>query len=188
MDDIVKAALLKWPNVPDCRGWLGLDARGNWYLRDATAQAAGDFPASKGSLIEHQRLREFIERNYAGDADGRWFFQNGPQRVYVELEAAPWIWRLGREPGSDHLRLVSHTGRDAVFASAWVDDAGRLYLGTDIGLGVVHSLDMELAADAVEQGRWQPQPIVFDELVQRFGYRTSPLRDAPASAPGTRGS
>ena len=34
MDDIVKAALAKWPNVPDCYGWLGFDARGNWYMRE----------------------------------------------------------------------------------------------------------------------------------------------------------
>jgi hypothetical protein len=29
MDDIVKAALLKWPNVPHCTGWLALDGRGD---------------------------------------------------------------------------------------------------------------------------------------------------------------
>ena len=40
MDDIVKQALAKWPNVPDCYGWLGLDARGHWYLRDDAVQAA----------------------------------------------------------------------------------------------------------------------------------------------------
>ena len=34
MDDIVKQAMAKWPNVPACWGWLGLDARGNWWLRD----------------------------------------------------------------------------------------------------------------------------------------------------------
>ena len=34
MDDIVKAALKKWPNVPHCYGWLALDARGDWYMRD----------------------------------------------------------------------------------------------------------------------------------------------------------
>ena len=40
MDDIVKQALAKWPNVPDCYGWLGLDARGRWFMRDDAAQAA----------------------------------------------------------------------------------------------------------------------------------------------------
>ena len=43
MDDIVRQAMVKWPNVPHCHGWLGLDARGNWYLRDAQAQALGGF-------------------------------------------------------------------------------------------------------------------------------------------------
>ena len=46
MDDIVKAAMAKWPNVPNCYGWLGLDARGNWYMRDDNAQAAGAFCAA----------------------------------------------------------------------------------------------------------------------------------------------
>ena len=41
MDDIVLQALAKWPHVPDCYGWLGLDARGNWFMRDAQAQAQG---------------------------------------------------------------------------------------------------------------------------------------------------
>ena len=40
MDDIVKQAMAKWPNVPACAGWLGLGARGDWYLRDEAAQAA----------------------------------------------------------------------------------------------------------------------------------------------------
>ena len=55
MDEIVEAALRKWPNVPHCHGWLGLDARGDWYLRDERAQAAGAFGAVKGSLIEHEK-------------------------------------------------------------------------------------------------------------------------------------
>ena len=97
MDDIVKAALKKWPNVPACYGWLALDARGDWYMRDDRVQAAGPFPRIKGSRIEHDKLIEFIERNYdRDDASAAWFFQNGPQRVYVELEAAPWVWRARR--------------------------------------------------------------------------------------------
>ena len=41
MDDIVKQALAKWPNVPHCTGWLMLDRRGNWRMRDDAAQASG---------------------------------------------------------------------------------------------------------------------------------------------------
>ena len=93
MDDLVKQAMAKWPNVPDCYGWLGLDERGHWYLRDDAAQVAGTFqsgvPGSKGSLLKHDKLIEFIHRNYAPDSHGAWFFQNGPQRVYVELAVTP---------------------------------------------------------------------------------------------------
>ena len=94
MDDIVKAALKKWPNVPHCYDWLALDARGDWYLRDAAVQAAGPFPQSKGQRVVHDKLKAFIARNYLADAHGAWHFQNGPQRVYVQLESAPWVWRV----------------------------------------------------------------------------------------------
>ena len=171
MDDIVKAALRKWPNVPHCYGWLALDARGDWYLRDAAAQAAGPFPRVKGSRIEHRGLREFIERNYEADPRGCWFFQNGPQRVYVELEAGPWVWRL--VPGSP-CGLATHTGRPAQYRCAWLDEGGRLFLECDQGFGLVHSLDMELAARAIETGHWQPQPLDFAAMPARFGYVPQP--------------
>ena len=181
MDEIVKAALKKWPNVPHCWGWLALDARGDWYMRDDRVQAAGAFPAVKGSRILHDKLREFIHRNYAADESGDWFFQNGPQRVYVELEAAPWVWRLAARAAAP--AITSHTGREAQFESAWLDERGRLFLATDIGLGLVHTLDMETAADAVERGAWVPQQTRFDELPARFGYRLSPASAHAAQLP-----
>ena len=181
MDEIVEAALRRWPNVPHCYGWLGLDARGEWYLRDVGSQAAGPFPSVKGSRIEHEKLRSFIERNYDVDAKGCWFFQNGPQRVYVELETAPWVWRL--HPGADSIDVISHTGRETRVEDACVDEVGRLFLVTDLGAGLVHSLDMELAAEQVETGRWQPEPVRLTELPARFGYCLSPaaLRSVAAA-------
>jgi len=178
MDDIVKQALKKWPNVPHCYGWLALDARGDWYMRDEQAQAAGAFPQVKGSRILHEKLREFIERNYLHDDAGSWFFQNGPQRVYVELEAAPWVWRL-QEGAAGQVGVTSHTGLAAVVDSAWLDESGRLFLGTDLGLGIVHTLDMETALHAVESGAWQPATTRFAELPERYGYRLSPAAQLP---------
>ena len=180
MDDIVKAAMAKWPQVPDCRGWLALDARGDWYMRDDRTQAAGRFPRAKGSRIVHDKLRGFIERNYDRDAAGCWFFQNGPQRVYVELEAAPWVWRLHAQPEGTSPRVVGHTGIEAAAVdSAWLDEHGRLYLAVpQQGLGLVHTLDMGIAADAVEQGMWQPQTSSVDELAERFGHCLSPQGQA----------
>jgi hypothetical protein len=169
MDDIVRQAMAKWPNVPHCYGWLGLDARGNWYLRDDQTQAAGPFPEAKGALLKHEKLVAFIHRNYDGDADGRWFFQNGPQRVYVELEATPWIWRLG-----EGFAVTSHTGRAATAGACFTDEAGHLYLETDIGFGRVHTQDVVQAVEAVEQGLWQPQALAQAELPRRFGYEPHP--------------
>ena len=173
MDAIVAAALKKWPNVPHCYGWLALDARGDWYMRDDRIQAAGPFPRVKGSRIDHEKLREFIARNYAADASGAWFFQNGPQRVYLELEAAPWVWRLQTDPSSNVV-VTSHTGLPAVAGESFVDESGRLFLASDLGLGLVHSLDMGVASDSVERGAWRPQEAGFEALVARFGYRLSP--------------
>jgi hypothetical protein len=172
MDDIVRAALKKWPNVPHCYGWLALDARGDWYMRDERIQQAGPFPEVKGSRIDHDKLRAFIERNYASDETGSWFFQNGPQRVYVELEATPWIWRL--QPDG---RVLGHAGAEARVQSSWLDEKGRLYLLADLGIGLVHTADMALAADAVEAGRWTPEELHADELPQRFGFVRRPLPD-----------
>ena len=169
MDDIVRQALAKWPHVPDCYGWLGLDARGHWYLRDTAVQAAGPFPQAKGSLLQHDKLIAFIARNYEADAQGQWFFQNGPQRVYAELEAAPWVWRI--EPDYS---LQSHTGQAAQALECLVDEAGRVYLATALGPGLVHTLDVPLAAVAVEQGLWVPQAVQADALPLRYGFVASP--------------
>ena len=182
MDEIVKAAIAKWPDVPDCQGWLGLDARGQWRMRDAQAQRAGPFtspvPAAKGQVIVHEKLIAFIGRNYACDGVGRWFFQNGPQRVHVELEVTPWIWRL--QPDGT---LRSHTGRSAAYQSCWLDEQGRLYVETDLGFGLVHSQDMLLAADWVEQGIWQPDACLVAELPARFDFVLSPQAQADQLAP-----
>ena len=177
MDDIVRQAIAKWPNVPNCFGWLGLDARGNWYMRDDQAQAAGPFTgaasgaASKGSLLKHDKLLDFIQRNYESDVAGQWFFQNGPQRVYVELEATPLIWRVDAAPD---FAVTAHTGQAARVQRCLVDEHGRVYLETDAGFGLVHTLDMTHAADAIEQGLWVPNEVLAHDLPVRFGYVRSP--------------
>jgi hypothetical protein len=178
MDDIVRQAIAKWPNVPHCYGWLGLDARGQWYMRDDRVQAAGPFPQARGSLLRHEKLVDFIQRNYECDEAGCWFFQNGPQRVYVELEIAPWVLRVG--PGAD---VTTHTGEVLSQRGTLVDEQGRLYAITDRGLGLVHTLDMHAAADLVDRGQWQPGPVAAADLPARFGHVLSPAAAGPAAAP-----
>jgi len=172
VDEIVKAALKKWPTVPHCYGWLALDARGQWFMRDERIQRAGPFPRVKGSVIRHDKLLEFIQRNYECDAQGCWFFQNGPQRVYVELEAAPLVWRVSWV--GDAVRVQAHTGEDATVQAAWLDEHGRLFLQADRGLGIVHSQDMLDASRAIEQGLWSPRSLSFDAMPARFGYVLKP--------------
>ena len=173
MDDIVKQALAKWPNVPDCYGWLGLDARGNWFMRDDQAQALGPFTggtaASKGSQLKHEKLIDFIQRNFEADAQGQWFFQNGPQRVYVELESTPLVWRL-----ADDFSIHDHLGRVALLQQGLMDEYGHLYLLTNTGFGRVHTMDMHTAAEAIEQGVWAVEEVLAADLPARFAYVCSP--------------
>ena len=184
MDDIVLQAMAKWPNVPACYGWLGLDARGDWYLRDAQAQALGAFtsgvPGAKGARLAHQKLIAFIQRNYQPDEAGRWFFQNGPQRVFVELEAAPWVWRLAADGG-----VSAQDGRPAQVQDVLLDELGRVFLQTDLGLGLVHTQDMTLAADAVEAGRWAPREVASASLPALGAFVLSPQAVSEGGAAST---
>lgn len=173
MDDIVRQALAKWPNVPHCYGWLGLDARGHWFMRDDRTQALGSFASgaagAKGSRLQHEKLIDFIHRNYTCDDSAQWFFQNGPQRVYVELEATPFVWRVGAD-----FSVTAHTGQPARPQRCVVDEHGRVYLDTELGFGLIHTLDVPIAAEAVEQGLWVPEEVYTRDLPTRFGYIRSP--------------
>jgi hypothetical protein len=173
MDDIVRAALAKWPNVPDCYGWLAMDARGDFYMRDdRTSRAA------RGSRVEHDKLLAFIHRNYAADAQGRWFFQNGPQRVYLDLEVTPLVWRVdvGRESS-----ITSNTGLTAKVTALFTDELGRLFAqGQTISsaaplLGLIHTQDMLNAAEAIDSGAWPaPSEISSAQLEQLGGFVRQP--------------
>ena len=140
MDDIVLRSMLKWPDVPSVYGWLRLDRRGRWLIR---MPDRGD-PGTAGPRFErvvNPAMIEFIGRNYAHDGEGRYLFQNGPQRVYVALEYTPWIYSLDGA-GQD---LVAHTGTPAgVPRAAYFDERGGLVLVCERGAGEV--LDRDLAA------------------------------------------
>ena len=173
MDDIVKQAMAKWPNVPHCYSWLGLDARGNWYMRDDRTQAIGSFASglagAKGSMLKHEKLIDFIERNYAADAQGCWYFQNGPQRVYVELEATPFIWRV-----DDKGAITSSARQTASLVQLLMDERGWPYLQTSLGFGLVHTQDVASLAQALEHKHWPIEEVSAAQLPARFGYQMSP--------------
>jgi Protein of unknown function (DUF2946) len=185
MDEMVIKALAKWPNVPACYGWLGLDARGNWWMRDDAAQAAGAFAcgakAAKGTLLQHDKLIAFIGRNYMATEQGAWYFQNGPQQVFVELEATPHVWRITAQNTAEFnpalvLAVRNHANQEARVQRCITDEYGRIYLECDIGFGLVHSLDVQLVADAIDSGLWVLTQIPTAQLPERFGYIRNPQR------------
>ena len=134
MDDLVKQSLVKWPNVPHCYGWLGLDARGHWRMRDQQAQQQ----LLPGDKIAHLALLGFINRNYDADERGCWFFQNGPQRVYLNLEATPYIARSDPQHG-----FVLQTGAPLVqVEQAYLCDNGALILRNGKIVAQVDDRDM----------------------------------------------
>jgi hypothetical protein len=151
MDEIVARSIAKWPNVPAVYGWLRLDRRGNWLI--------------KGQTIGNSALREFIARNYEADAYGRWFFQNGPQRVYVSLAYTPLIVHYAGEA------LFDHCGRCFTSLQAFQDDEGSvLLLG---GLGVALLDDRELARFA--EARHDVLPVIARaDVAMRFGFVPDP--------------
>ena len=131
MDEIVKQAMAKWPNVPHVYGWLGLDRRANWLI--------------KGDRISNPVVADFISRNYEHDTTGHWFFQNGPQRVFVALAYTPLIYRVrwDSDPKAP-LRIEAHTGMLAHRVdSAWIDDAGIVLLVTELGAGMMDDRDLD---------------------------------------------
>ena len=128
MDSWVLKAMERWPNVPALFGWLGLDHRGRWLIQ--------------GEAITHPRIVETINRNYAHDEFGRWYFQNGPQRGYIELEYAPYVLRRDSEG------FVTHSGlRVERPTQAILDEVGTLSLCTEHGLGEVYGGDLDWVLD-----------------------------------------
>jgi hypothetical protein len=114
-------------------------------------------------------LIAFIERNYLADEHGQWFFQNGPQRVFVELLAAPFVWRI-----HDDWRVWSANGQPQQVLNCVVDEAGHVYLSTHAGLGLVHTQDVGLVADALSAGHWEEKKMRASELERMFGFVKSP--------------
>ena len=131
MDDIVKQGMAKWPNVPSVFGWLSLDRRGHWLI--------------KGERIANSIVADFIGRNYEHDERGRWFFQNGPQRVFISLDYTPFVYRLLWDTSAGApARIETHTQRGVTrIDGAWIDDAGVVLLASEHGVGLIDDRDLE---------------------------------------------
>ena len=150
MDEIVARSLAKWPNVPAVYGWLDLDRRGNWLI--------------KGERIGNVALREFIARNYAVDDRGCWFFQNGPQRVFVRLAYTPFVMHYQGEA------LFDHCGRPTEALETFLDDEGSVLVRGTHGIGLLDDRDLARYADIGER---LPR-IARADVERRFGFVSDP--------------
>ena len=150
MDEAVARSIAKWPNVPAVYGWLALDRRGNWLI--------------KGERIGNHALREFIARNYEADERGRWFFQNGPQRVFVTLAYTPFVMHYEGE------RLFDHCAREVAAQATFVDDEGSVLVLGERGIGLLDDRDLERYADRAGA----LAPIRRADVAARFGFVPNP--------------
>jgi hypothetical protein len=63
--------------------------------------------------------------------------------------------------------------------ACWLDETGRAYLDTDLGFGLVHTMDVPRLAKALEQGIWDCQECQFDALPKTFAFERSPQMANP---------
>jgi hypothetical protein len=150
MDEIVARSMAKWPDVPDVYGWLALDRRGNWLLR--------------GERIGNRALREFIGRNYQADARGCWYFQNGPQRVFVTLAYTPLVVRYEGEAMADHRGKPFRPGH------AFRDEEGSVLFAGEGAVGLLDDRDLARFADLAGE----PPLLARAAVADRFGYVPNP--------------
>jgi hypothetical protein len=150
MDEIVLRSMAKWPNVPDVYGWLSLDRRGNWLI--------------KGERIGNAAFREFIARNYQPDVRGCWYFQNGPQRVFVTLAYTPLVVHHEGEA------LLDHCGRAFAAREILLDDEGSVLISGESTVALLDDRDLERyserAADLAAVRR--------EEVPARFRFMPEP--------------
>jgi hypothetical protein len=156
VDQSVLRGIAKWPDVPAVYGWLALDRRGNWLLREPGGEGFG--------RIGNAALREFIGRNYAADARGCWYFQNGPQRVYVRLAYTPLVVR------HDGAGLVDQCGLAADASAFFLDDEGSILVLGRRGIALLDDRDLARFADAADA---LPR-IARNEVASRFGFVANP--------------
>jgi hypothetical protein len=156
VDAAVLRAMARWPNVPEVYGWLMLDRRGQWRLRSPGSD--------RFERIGNQALREFISRNYACDAPGRWFFQNGPQRVFVRLAYTPLVVHFEGDAALDHC------GRGFRIEQAILDEEGSVLLAGEGVVALLDDRDLERFADQAEA---LPR-VARAQVAERFGFVPEP--------------
>ena len=171
MDESVIQSMAKWPNVPDCYGWLHLNAQGQWLMGEVSDD-------SRPSVVAHAGLQGFMNRNYvcpfpaSANPDhphaGAWALQNGPQRVWVTLALAPLVvqWHEGV--------FTAHTGSVMTVTRLIQSSDGVVYCNSPQGAGAISSRSVEAFSENVlVQG---------EQLIWSGSKQHAPLHIEPCEA------
>jgi hypothetical protein len=146
---------IKWPNVPDVYNWLMLDERGDWRIKE--------------EKISHKGLINFINVHYQADDKGRWFFQNGPQRVFATLAYTPYVLSVASHDSITYFKTQTNVIIESV-DRFWIDNKDRLLVSWENGIGLVSDRDLPSLADKLTH---ETEPIdrmnftEFDLIKQR---------------------
>jgi hypothetical protein len=134
-------------------------------MRDAAAQAAN----APGDVIRHPALLAFIYRNYLRNNDGAWYFQNGPQRVFVNLVQTPFIARTDPIHG-----FITHDGAAMTpIEHVWITGEGRLILGSGERIAMIDDRDL---AECLSLLRVEGEPVDDTFLLEWLSNSKSTLQ------------
>ena len=133
---------------------------------------AETFPARRlaGSRrpIRHAGLRGLHRAQLRGHADGRWYFQNGPQRVFVEPRLHPTILHLAATD-----RLQTHTGQPVnAVSGARFDEEGSLLLQSEHGIALLDDRDLAALCAYLEGD--------LEDSLRRTDARIGPATEFPS--------
>ncbi len=154
MDPLVARSMAKWPNVPAVYGWLELDRRGNWRI--------------KGQRILHRGLCDFIARNYQADERGRWYFQNGPQRVFATLAYTPLVVHYEGDG------LVDQRGETLQPGAIFLDDEGSVLVEGGGAVALLDDRDLGRFAERWGESSERLPRLARADAPGRFGFVADP--------------
>ena len=137
-------------------------------MRDEFAQAN----QLAGSVIQHVVLNEFISRNYACDSLGRYFFQNGPQRVFITLDATPFIARI--IPSQSGPQILTQCGTEIKPHGALCDERGNIYITGNI----LQSFSDQIDSAAFTKAESPSVALLHDHDLDLFSEQSKVQEDA----------
>jgi hypothetical protein len=103
---------------------------------------------------------------------GRYFFQNGPQRVFITLDATPWIARI--IPSGSGPQLLTQCGTEIQAHGALSDEKGNIYI---TGL-IPQSLSDKADDAAFSKAETLSVALLHDHDLDLFSDQSKVMEDA----------